>query len=223
MQAGNARYRTAKDIPDTVPVFPLTGALLLPGGRMPLNIFEPRYLEMIDHALAHQRLIGMIQPRLDGALRSDGEPELCEVGCLGRLTSFAETGDGRYLISLQGVCRFRIASEMHTRAPFRQSRIAAFIADLDAEAGAGEVDRPALLKAFRAYLKANDLDADWESVSRAENAMLVNALSMMAPYGPAEKQALLEAPDLKTRAETLIAITEIALARDDEDFGSSLQ
>lgn len=223
MQAGNIRYRTAKDLPETVPVFPLASALLLPGGRMPLNIFELRYLEMIDHALAHDRLIGMVQPRLDGAMRPDGEPELCEVGCLGRLTSLAETGDGRYLISLQGVCRFRIAAPLAARTPFRQCRIVAFLGDLDAEAGAAEVDRPALLRTFRAYLKANDLEADWESVSRAENATLVNALSMMAPYGPAEKQALLEAPDLKTRAETLVAITEIALARDSEDFGSSLQ
>jgi len=223
VRAGNARYRTERDLPDTVSVFPLSAALLLPGGRMPLNIFEPRYLEMIDHALAHGRLIGMVQPRLDGATRDDGEPELCEVGCLGRLTSFAESGDGRYLISLQGVCRFRVASEVAVKTPFRQCRITSFIGDLDPEAGAAEVDRPALLKAFRSYLKANDLDADWESVSRAENAMLVNALSMMAPYGPAEKQALLEAPDLKSRAETLIAITEIALARDGDDFGSSLQ
>lgn len=223
MQVGNARYRKADDLPEIVPVFPLAAALLLPSGRMPLNIFEPRYLEMIDRALAHDRLIGMIQPRLDGALRADGEPELCAVGCLGRITSFAETGDGRYLISLQGVCRFRVAEEMHVRTPYRQCRIASFLADLDAEAGAAEVDRAALLKAFRAYLKANDLDADWDSVSRAENATLVNALSMMAPYGAAEKQALLEAPDLKTRAETLIAMTEIALAREDDDFGSSLQ
>ena len=223
MQAGNARYRTITDLPETVAIFPLTGALLLPSGRMPLNIFEPRYLEMIDHAIAHHRLIGMVQPRLDGGLRDDGEPELCEVGCLGRVTSFAETGDGRYLVSLQGVCRFRVLSEIAARTPFRQCRISSFVADLDAEAGAAEVDRAALLKAFRAYLKANDLDADWESVSRAENATLVNALSMMAPYGPAEKQALLEAPDLKTRAETLVAITEFALARDGQDFGTNLQ
>jgi Lon protease-like protein len=223
MQAGNARYRTSNDLPETVPVFPLAAALLLPGGRMPLNIFEPRYLEMVDHTIAHHRLVGMIQPRLDGATRADGEPELCEVGCLGRITSFAETGDGRYLVSLQGVCRFRVVAEAAARTPFRQCRITSFAADLDAEAGAAEVDRTALLKAFRAYLKANDLDADWESVSRAENATLVNALSMMAPYGPAEKQALLEAPDLKTRAETLIAITEFALVRDGQDFGTNLQ
>ncbi|WP_096451847.1 LON peptidase substrate-binding domain-containing protein [Mesorhizobium sp. 113-1-2] len=223
MQAGNAHYRLAKDLPSTIPIFPLEGALLLPGGRMPLNIFEPRYLQMVDEAVAGSRLIGIIQPSLDGALREDGEPELCNVGCAGRIIAFSETGDGRYLISLQGVFRFRIAHELTVKTPFRQVKPAPFLADLDDDPAANEIDRPALLKAFRAYLQANDLEADWESVSRAENAMLVNALSMMAPYGPAEKQALLEAADLKTRAETLIAITEMALARENEDFGSSLQ
>jgi Lon protease-like protein len=223
VRVGNALYRLAKDLPPAIPVFPLAGALLLPGGRMPLNIFEPRYLQMIDQAMAGSRLIGMIQPSLDGALRDDGEPELCSVGCAGRIISLAETGDGRYLISLQGVCRFRVVQELIAKAPFRQCKIAPFLADLEEDPAAAEVDRPALLKAFRAYLQANDLEADWESVSRAENGMLVNALSMMAPYGPAEKQALLEAPDLKTRAETLIAITEMTLAREDDEFGSSLQ
>jgi Lon protease-like protein len=223
VQAGNAHYRLAKDLPSTIPIFPLEGALLLPGGRMPLNIFEPRYLQMVDEAIAGSRLIGVIQPSLDGALRDDGEPELCNVGCAGRIIAFSETGDGRYLISLQGVCRFRIAHELTVKTPFRQGKLAPFLADLDEDQAANEIDRPSLLKAFRAYLQANDLEADWESVSRAENAMLVNALSMMAPYGPAEKQALLEAADLKTRAETLIAITEMALARENEDFGSSLQ
>ena len=223
MQAGNAHYRLEKDLPSTVPVFPLAAALLLPGGRMPLNIFEPRYLQMVDDAMAGARLIGIIQPGLDGAMRADGEPELCNVGCIGRIISLAESGDGRYLISLQGVCRFRIAQELSVRTPFRQCRINPFLADLDEARSGDDVDRPALLKAFRAYLKANELEADWDSVSRAENAMLVNALSMMAPYGPAEKQALLEAADLKTRAETLIAITEMALARENDDFGSSLQ
>ncbi|GLS30154.1 hypothetical protein SAMN04488498_104139 [Mesorhizobium albiziae] len=223
MQAGNAHYRRSSDVPTVVPVFPLAAALLLPGGRMPLNIFEPRYLQMVDDAMSGRRLIGMVQPSLDNAVREDGEPLLCKVGCLGRITSLAETGDGRYLIALQGVCRFRVISELSVKTPFRQCRIASFGADLREEHGAGEVNRPALLKAFRAYLDANGLEADWESVSRAENAMLVNALSMMAPYGAAEKQALLEAPDLKTRAETLIAITEMALARDQDDFGTSLQ
>jgi len=223
VQAGNAHYRQAKDLPSTIALFPLEGALLLPGGRMPLNIFEPRYLQMVDEAIGGSRLIGIIQPRLDGALRADGEPELCNVGCAGRIISLAESGDGRYLISLQGVCRFRIAHELPAKTPFRQCKMAPFLTDLGEDPAGGEVDRPSLLKAFRAYLQANDLEADWESVSRAENAMLVNALSMMAPYGPAEKQALLEAADLKTRAETLIAITEMALARENEDFGSSLQ
>ncbi len=222
MQAGNAHYRLEADLPAQAAVFPLAGALLLPGTRLPLNIFEPRYLQMIDEAIAGTRLVGIIQPSLDGALRADGEPELCAVGCLGRITSLAETGDGRYLIVLQGVCRFRALEELAVRTAFRQCRITPFLADLQDQAGA-EIDRPALLKAFRAYLKANELEADWESVSRADNAVLVNALSMMAPYGPAEKQALLEAPDLKTRAETLIAITEMALARETDDFGSSLQ
>ena len=223
MRAGNARYQTQSDLPEIVPVFPLSAALLLPGGRLPLNIFEKRYLAMIDAAIGGGRLIGMVQPRLDGRLREDGEPLLCEVGCLGRLTSFTETGDGRYLVALQGVCRFRIGEEIRARTGYRQCRIMPFVTDLEEDAGAGEVDRSALLKTFRAYLAANELEADWESVSRAGNATLVNALSMMAPYGPAEKQALLEAPDLRSRAETLIAITEMALARGGPDAGTGLQ
>jgi uncharacterized protein len=223
LQAGNAHYRKLSDLPETVAVFPLSAALLLPGGRMPLNIFEPRYLQMVDEAMGGSRLIGMIQPALDGRLRRDGEPELCAVGCLGRIISLTETGDGRYLISLGGVCRFRIAEELPVKTPFRLVKPVPFAADLGEDARANEVDRAALLKAFRAYLESNDLQADWDSVSRAETATLVNALAMMAPYGPAEKQALLEAPDLKARAETLIAITEIALARENEDFSTSLQ
>jgi uncharacterized protein len=223
LQAGNVKYRTVADLPASVAVFPLPAALLLPGGRMPLNIFEPRYLHMVDDVIGANRLIGMIQPALDGSSRADHEPVLCEVGCLGRLTSFAETSDGRYLISLSGVCRFRIGEELGAKTPYRQCRIVPFAADLIEDAGASEVDRTGLLKAFRQYLDANELEADWESVSRADNATLVNALSMMAPYGPAEKQALLEAADLKTRAETLIAITQMTVAQGRDDFVSSLQ
>jgi Lon protease-like protein len=223
LRAGNAHYRGLKDLPRQVPVFPLSAALLLPGGRMPLNIFEPRYLAMIDAALGGDRMIGMIQPRLDGAMRDDGEPELCDTGCLGRITSMAETGDGRYVISLEGVCRFRLLEEVAARSPFRQYRIAAFVHDLEEDKAASEIDRDALLRTFKAYLDANGLEADWDGIRRAENSTLVNALSMMSPYGAAEKQALLDAPDLKTRAETLIAITEMELARDDDEFPSSLQ
>ncbi|TWG97891.1 hypothetical protein L598_000200000300 [Mesorhizobium sp. J18] len=223
MQAGNAHYRRAADLPETIPVFPLSEAILLPGGRMPLNIFEPRYLEMIDKALAGSRVIGMIQPRLDDSRLPNGEPEICEVGCAGRIVSLAETGDGRYLISLNGICRFRVIEELKVRTPYRQCRVVPFETDLHEDSAPVDIDRPALLRAFRAYLEANDLEADWDSVSRAENAILVNALSMMAPFGAAEKQALLEAADLKARAETLIAIAEIVLARGDDDFAHKLQ
>lgn len=223
VQAGNVNYRTEEDLPKKVAVFPLAGALILPGGQMPLNIFEPRYLALIDDAIKGERVIGMIQPRLDGAKQASGEPELCAVGCLGRITSFTETGDGRYLINLQGIVRFRIEEEVPGKMPYRCCRIMPFTADLDAGAGADDVDRDGLLNTFRAYLEANQLDADWESVTKASNETLVNALSMMSPYGAAEKQALLEAPDLKTRAETLIAITEIALAqKNSEDGGGTI-
>lgn len=223
MQAGNAQYNRPSDLPETVAVFPLAGALLLPGGRLPLNIFEPRYLQMVEDAMAGDKLIGMIQPRLDGRLRTDGEPELAAIGCVGRIVAWNEAGDGRLLVALHGIARFRVFEEIAGRTPYRRCRYAIFAEDLLEETGAGEVDREALLKAFRDYLEAHGMEADWESVAKAENGTLVNALSMMAPYGPAEKQALLEAPDLKTRAETLVALTEIALAREDGDSGNTLQ
>lgn len=224
MKIGNASYRSADDLPTLVPVFPLSGALLLPSGQMPLNLFEPRYLAMFDAALAGPRIIGMIQPVFDGDRGPSDHPNLCKVGCLGRITSFSETADGRYVITLQGICRFRVEEEMAVTTPFRQCRVKPFEMDLREQPDAGDdVDRDGLLKAFRNYLDVNSLDADWESVTRASNATLVNALSMMSPYGPAEKQALLEAVSLKARAETLIAITEISLARDNEDFAQTLQ
>jgi Lon protease-like protein len=165
MQAGNKTYRSVRDIPECVPVFPLSGALLLPGGQMPLNIFEPRYLEMVDAALRGDRLIGMIQPKFSGDKGPEDKPNLCSVGCLGRLTSFAESGDGRYLVSIQGVCRFRIGQETQARTHYRQCRIVPFEGDLggDEDEG-GDVDREELLRVFRDYLDANELEADWESV-----------------------------------------------------------
>lgn len=214
MKAGNSTYRRADDMPAIIPVFPLPAALLLPRAEMPLNIFEPRYLAMIDTALGGDRVIGMIQPD-DAVAACASGPGLCAIGCAGRLTSFAETGDGRYMITLTGISRFRILEEVAAATPFRQCRITAapFAADFAASPGEGTVDRNSVLRTFRAYLSAHDLEADWESVGRASNETLVNTLAMMAPFGAAEKQALLEAPDLRARAETLVALTEMTLAR----------
>jgi Lon protease-like protein len=211
----NAVYARPGDLADVIPVFPLPGALLLPRGQMPLNIFEPRYVAMIDDALrSGQRLIGMIQP--DAAHPGpEGKPNLYGVGCVGRITQIAETGDGRYLLQLTGIARFRIEEELSVDSPYRQCRVtyAPFIGDFTARWGEDEVDRKGLLRALSEFLKANDLKADWEGIENAPNEALVNALAMMSPYGSAEKQALLEAPDLKTRAEILVAVTEIELAK----------
>ena len=211
----NAAYHSPGDLADVIPVFPLPGALLLPRGQMPLNIFEPRYLMMIDDALrSGQRLIGMIQP--DPAHPGPEEkPNLYKVGCVGRITQLAETGDGRYLIQLTGISRFRIEEELTVSTPYRQCRViyTPFIDDFTARKGEDAVDREALLHALSDFLKANNLKADWEGIESAPNEALVNALAMMSPYGPAEKQAMLEAPDLKTRAEILIAVTEMDLAK----------
>ncbi len=215
MKAGNATYREIGDLPAVIPVFPLPAALLLPRSEMPLNIFEPRYLAMVDAALAGDRVIGMVQP--DAAVPAGlAGPGLFAVGCAGRLTSFAETGDGRYLITLTGISRFRILDEVTGDTPFRRVHVTAepFADDLAGCAGEAAVDRTSVLRTFRAYLAAHDLDADWTSVDRASNETLVNTLAMMAPFGAAEKQALLEAPDLRARAETLVALTEMTLTRE---------
>ena len=211
----NADYRGPIDLPGIIPVFPLPGALLLPRGQMPLNIFEPRYLAMVDDALRDgHRLIGMIQPDPAHSGTAD-RPPLYKTGCVGRITQLAESGDGRYLLELTGISRFRIEEELPVATAYRQARVtfAPFADDFVARKGEKEVDRKALLRALADFMKANNLKADWEDIDKAPNEALVNALSMMSPYGPAEKQALLEAPDLKTRAELLVAITEIELAK----------
>jgi Lon protease-like protein len=222
----NTVYRGPEALPDTIPVFPLPGALLLPRGQMPLNIFEPRYLAMIDDALrSGHRLIGMIQPDPAHPGPDENKPNLFQVGCVGRITQFAESGDGRYLIQLTGVARFRVADELAVDTPYRQCRVSfqPFADDFTARKGEDAVDRKALLRALSAFLKANNLKADWEGIENAPNEALVNALAMMSPYETAEKQALLEAPDLKTRAEILIAVTEIALAKSNTPGETPLQ
>jgi Lon protease-like protein len=206
-------------------VFPLPGALLLPRGQMPLNIFEPRYLAMIDDSLRDgHRLVGMIQPDPSHSGPAN-RPPLYQVGCVGRITQLAESGDGRYVLELTGVSRFRIEDELKVATSYRQCRVtyAPFADDFVARKGESEVDRKALLRALKDFMKANDLKADWQDIDKAPNEALVNALSMMSPYGPPEKQALLEAPDLKTRAELLVAITEIELAKKNLEGEPQLQ
>jgi len=224
MQAGNAIYETIADLPPVLPVFPLSGALLLPRTQLPLNIFEPRYIDMIDAALSGNRMIGMVQPCPDRPQNDPDKPVLAKIGCAGRLTSFQETGDGRYLITLQGITRFEVLRELDTITAFRQVEcdFAPFAMDLKSGGGEDDVDRDGLLRTLRDYLEANNLEADWQSVSEAETEVLVNALCMMCPYGAQEKQALLEAQSLKTRAETLIAITEMDIARSQNGEGGTI-
>uniref|UniRef100_B0T1U8 Peptidase S16 lon domain protein n=1 Tax=Caulobacter sp. (strain K31) TaxID=366602 RepID=B0T1U8_CAUSK len=211
-------YRRADDLPLVIPVFPLDGALLLPGGQLPLNIFEPRYLNMFDDAMSGERIIGMVQTRPGG---DQDRPSLAPVGCAGRVTSFAETSDGRYLVTLTGVCRFRVGAELPTRSPYRQVRadFATFEADLHEASphAATSGDPSPLLNALRRYLDHRGLAIDWSSAEAAPSDALINSLAMALPFEPVEQQALLEAPTLADRRETLVALLEIDAAGDDED------
>lgn len=206
-------YNKPADLPQKLPVFPLPGALLLPRADLPLNIFEPRYLEMISDALSGERMIGIIQPRDDSDTAE--RPDLMKVGCAGRITSYAETPDGRMLVTLTGVSRFSVKIELTVDTAYRQvvANFKPFAIDLVMDLGAAEVNRPALLTAFKDYLTANNMSADWSEINAASTEVLVNTLSLLAPYPASEKQALLEAPDLKTRADVLVALTEMALSK----------
>jgi hypothetical protein len=222
------RYRSPADLPERLPVFPLAGVLLLPRTQIPLNIFEPRYLAMVDAALAEGRLIGMIQPDGLEAMAAQGDPSakpaIHQVGCAGRITAFSETEDGRVLITLTGICRFKVKEELDTITPFRQVRadFSPYADDLNADTGADKVDRERLLDVLKRYLTRYDLRADWQAIKNSGSETLVNSLSVISPYGPAEKQALLEAKTLEDRNQMLIALTEMALAGDSED-GTNLQ
>ncbi|WP_332657571.1 LON peptidase substrate-binding domain-containing protein [Brevundimonas sp.] len=215
-------YVKAADLPQVIPVFPLPGAILLPRGQLPLNIFEPRYLNMIDDAMAGDRIIGMLQPQAGSAR----QPGLSPVGCAGRITSFAETSDGRYLITLTGCARFRLASELPAQTPYRQIRadFAPFEDDLTAppvdDIG---LDRDGLLDALRAYLETRGLDIDWDTAETAPPEALINSLSMALPFEPPEKQALLEAPGLIDRSAVLTALLTIDAASDGEGDAPQMQ
>ena len=221
-------YRKPSDLPSRLPVFPLSGAILLPRASLPLNIFEPRYLAMIDSVLAGDRLLGMIQPVAepsDTPGHSQDKPRLRRIGGCGRLQGFQETEDGRYLISLTGVCRFSVLGEVDLDQPFRTCSVSfdEFGDDLKPGAGEDDVDRETLLRVLQDYLIANDLQADWEAITESKNEFLVNTLAMLSPYGAEEKQALVEAPNLKSRSDVLIALAEMELAARDDGSGNTLQ
>src|SRR5882672_476000 len=206
------RYRNIADLPAVIPVFPLTGVLLLPRTRLPLNVFEPRYLAMVDAAMDHYRLIGMVQPRAASA-EGTRNPALADVGCVGRITEYSETDDGRYLITLSGIARFQISGERESQAPYRQ--VAAdytFFASDILSTQDPPIPRARLLSALKPYLSDRSMQTDWKSIEDAPAETLVNALCMLCPFEPTEKQALLEAPGLKERADALITLIEIANA-----------
>jgi len=216
MEYPGQRYNSINDLPGVAPVFPLAGTILLPRRELPLNIFEPRYLAMVDASLAGGRVIGMVQPTHES---KEPKPELEEIGGLGRITAYSERPDGSYVICLTGLCRFRIAGEEKVTTPFRQCRLnySDYRDDLIGGSGAEAVDRSRLLETFASYLSARALEADWDEIARSDNETLVNALTMISPFGARDKQALLEADDLATRAEYLVALTKMSLAQDGAD------
>lgn len=209
----NKAYKSADDMPHVLPVFPLAGALLLPRGQLPLNIFEPRYLALIDDSMRGERIFGMIQPKSDASGGGD-RPALSGVGCAGRITQLAETGDGRYILTLTGIARFTVLEEISAVTLYRQCRVSYdFSDDFVPSAGEDLVNREGLLRALKDFARVNKLQVDWDSIHEAPNEALVNALAMMSPFGPQEKQALLEARTLQERGEVLIAISEMEVAR----------
>ena len=225
MTRPDSAYTSVSDLPATIPVFPLRQALLLPRASLPLNIFEPRYLDMVETALGSARIIGMVQPKVQERMDPSDAPPLEAVGCAGRIASFAEEPDGRYLISLTGLSRFTIAEELTVSTSYRQVRAdySAFAGDLIGGSGEGAVDRTRLLKTLADYLEARNLTTDWDTIAGTDTETLVNALSIMSPFGAREKQALLEADNLGHRSEVLIALTEIALAQTGASENSRLQ
>jgi len=215
-------YIKAIELPQVIPVFPLPGSILLSRGQLPLNVFEPRYLNMVDDAMAGDRVIGLIQPI--GGLGV--QPPLARVGCAGRITSFNETSDGRYLITLTGICRFNVAGELQVKTPYRQVRadFAPFEADLRAPDPAADFDRHGFLDALRPYLEHRGLNVDWDTAEAAPQEALINSLAMALPFEPPEKQALLEALSLTDREAALTALLRIeAVAPDDDEPGPAMQ
>jgi len=208
MKAGGP-HRNTRPLPVSLPLFPLTGALLLPRGLLPLNIFEPRYLNMIDDALAGDRLIGMIQPE---APEPHGfNPPLYRTGCAGRITGFAEEGE-RYLITLTGICRFDVTDEVSTTRIYRRAvpDWAPYADDL-ADAAPAEIDRRRLLAGLKPFFQNRGLAIDWQAIEATPDERLVTTLAMICPFAAAEKQSLLQASGLADRARLLTGLVEMAL------------
>jgi uncharacterized protein len=221
------RYRTPSDLPSRLPVFPLQGCILLPRSTLPLNVFEPRYLSMIDDALAGDRVVGIIQP-LSASLTeespSGGDCALRRTGGVGRITSYTETEDNRVLVTLTGLARFDVVMECPTSRPYRIMDVsyAPYAKDLEHGYGQQTVGMEQFLRVLRGYLEARKLEADWRSIERSSPEMLINTLSVICPYGPEEKQALLEAPDLKSRSEVLMALAQMEIATTEDGAGGGL-
>lgn len=221
------RYRRPGDLPQRIPVFPLRGVILLPRAVLPLSIYESRYLSMLEDVVAGERIVGIVQPE-----RSEGDEEsppgkevgLRPIGCAGRLTAFQELDDDRVLVTVTGVARFDLVSEVPTVKPYRIFEVSYEHFGHDFQAGAGEelVDRTNLLRVLKSYLEAHKLKADWRAILSAPSEYLVNSLSVVFPYGAEEKQALLEAKDLKTRAEVLTALAEMELASSESGSGGAM-
>lgn len=206
---------TPADLPNILPVFPLQGALLLPGGQLPLNIFEPRYRAMIEDAMGGARLVGMIQPRVKERIAADDAPALYATGCVGKITSFTETSDGRYLINLTGICRFAVARELPPLRGYRRVEPdwTPYLGDFEAPPESA-FDRPGLIAALKSYLARNEFGADWKAVEGTGTADLVVLLAAMCPFDAIEKQALLEAPDAAERGRVLISLLAMGRGAD---------
>lgn len=201
---------TYEDLPAILPVFPLAGVLLLPGGKLPLNIFEKRYLAMTRDAMASGRMIGMIQPT--GLGQSESGPALFPTGCVGRIVSFAETDDGRYMINLHGVIRFRITQELNLVGGYRRVMpdYQSFRADLtDAVIAMDDIGRARIMKALQRYFQANNINANWDAIKKMDDVALVNTIAMSCPFAPTDKQALLESEGLVARGQMLAALLEM--------------
>ncbi len=209
----NSPPASTGDLPSVIPVFPLPGVLLLPGAQLPLNIFEPRYLSMTDDAIKSNRIIGMIQPS-DPAVSLQGAPDLRPVGCAGRITQFSETGDGRYLMTLTGLARFRVIEELEALTTYRQCKVEfeEFASDLVSEDDS-LIDRDNVIATLKQFTEKRNMRVDWSDIDKAKTTVLINAMAMMGPFAANEKQALLEAPDIRSRADTLTAIIEFELAK----------